>query len=173
MTCLVEDTRQTVSDREQWLKHKYDAGSETGQYLDPEEAFKANRSALDQQFHRRLSDRLSFTKWSAALSTLLALSKLDMRAEIFDLLAKRWASDTMFISSDHDLMNHPACKGIVSMGDFAVPLILRKLQDGSTQNWAGVLSIITGENPVASADRGIHQKINEAWIRWGQARRLI
>ena len=85
----------------------------------------------------------------------------------FHRLAAIWLAETAYISSTNDLVAHPAFQEIVTMGDAAVPLLLRELER-RTGHWHRALRQITGAEPVPAANRGNIDKAAEAWLRWGR-----
>lgn len=90
----------------------------------------------------------------------------------FASLVAQWKLDTAFVSSDSDVVMHPAYQDIIGMGKRAIPLILRELQK-SGGNWFWALRHISGENPIDPRDIGKSRKMAEAWIRWGQDRHYL
>ena len=88
-------------------------------------------------------------------------------AEQFQKLSEQWKDETQLISSETDLVLHPAYQRIIGLGMPVVPYLLRDLeQSGSRWFWA--LRNILGVNPVSFADRGKHRKMVEAWVAWGR-----
>jgi hypothetical protein len=85
----------------------------------------------------------------------------------FHRLAATWLSETAYSSSSNDLVSHPAFQEMVAMGDAAVPLLLRELEQRSG-HWHRALRQITGADPVPAAERGNIDKAAEAWLRWGR-----
>jgi hypothetical protein len=108
-------------------------------------------------------DRYQLQK-ARALPTLLPIPSIRRQ---FSYLAEQWRRDTEIISSEHDVVLHPAYQRIIGMGSPVVPYILRDLeQTGSRWFWA--LRNIVGENPVPLEDRGRNRKMVEAWVKWGR-----
>jgi hypothetical protein len=81
--------------------------------------------------------------------------------------ASRWKRETRSCSSRTKMVEHPAYKEIVRMGQAALPFILKELRT-DPHYWFPALQAITGEDPVPEADRGIVPKMTDAWLQWGQ-----
>ena len=92
--------------------------------------------------------------------------------EEFARLASQWREDTEYQSSITRIAMHPAYQRIIGMGPGAVPLILRDLEQTQSQ-WFWALQAITGDNPVASEDRGYIDRMIRAWLQWGYRRRIL
>ena len=93
--------------------------------------------------------------------------------EIFQVLAAQWREDTRFESSLMQSITHPAYRAIVQLGQDAVPVLLKQLQQQQLEPWFFALREITGVDPVASAQRGNMQAIAGAWLHWGRSHGLI
>ncbi len=83
----------------------------------------------------------------------------------FHDLVRRWKDATTFTSSGTELALHPAYQQIIGMGKEAIPLVLEELQR-EEDHWFWALKSITGDDPVAPADRGNLPKMTSAWLRW-------
>lgn len=84
-------------------------------------------------------------------------------------LKEKWQSDTVLFSLVKDKAMHPAYQQIIGMGEDAIPLILRELEQKSG-HWFWALSAITGENPIEERDAGLIKQMANAWIEWGRER---
>lgn len=92
----------------------------------------------------------------------------DTRLEAtFRELARRWRDETQFLSSTTQMTAHPAYREIVDLGPGVVPLLLADLRR-EPDHWFAALRELTGENPVAPADRGNLGAMADAWVRWGE-----
>ncbi len=91
---------------------------------------------------------------------------------IFKELADQWRNETRFLSAVDDIAMHPAYQRIIGMGQKAVPLILRELQD-RLDHWFWALESITGESPVPPEDAGRMQRMRDEWLEWGHSKGLI
>jgi hypothetical protein len=89
--------------------------------------------------------------------------------ERFRRLETTWIAATGALSDDADIVEHPAFREIVGLGEAVVPLMLRDLAQ-RPRLWVWALQEITGENPVPVADRGKIARMSEAWLRWGRAK---
>ena len=86
---------------------------------------------------------------------------------IFLELAAQWRHETGMMSLVTKMSMHSAYQRIIGMGQPVVPLILRELEQ-EPDHWFWALQAITGANPVKPEQRGMLQKMAEAWIEWGQ-----
>lgn len=84
----------------------------------------------------------------------------------FRRLTDEWRETTMLSSSGTEIISHPAYLRIIGMGEKAVHLILRELQQREG-HWFLALRSITEQNPVSPEDAGDMKRMAEAWIRWG------
>ena len=84
-------------------------------------------------------------------------------------LARRWSEETAFCSMSWQLVEHPAYREILGIGEAAVPWILREMEHG-TARWSYALEDITGENPAADAKADNFAQVREAWLAWGHER---
>ena len=64
---------------------------------------------------------------------------------------------------------HPAYQEILSIGEDAIPLILRDLKR-SQARWFDALGLLAEEDPVPKESRGNLQEMISAWLRWGRER---
>jgi len=76
----------------------------------------------------------------------------------------------MFMSSITQMAIHPSYQRIIGMGQPAVPLILKELQQNPSY-WFWALGAITGQNPAEKA--GTFDEVVEAWLKWGRAKGYI
>jgi hypothetical protein len=88
--------------------------------------------------------------------------------ERFRRLEATWISETGYLSSYSDIVEHPAFREIVGLGMAVVPLMLRDLEE-RPRLWVWALPEITGVNPVPPGEGGNIAKMSEAWLRWGKA----
>lgn len=87
--------------------------------------------------------------------------------ERFRRLEATWLAEVGFSSSSTELRRRPAFQGIIKLGEAAVPLMLRDLEE-RPRLWVWALPRITGADPVPAADRGNIAKMSAAWLRWGR-----
>ncbi|MCX7049639.1 MAG: hypothetical protein NTX50_29655 [Candidatus Sumerlaeota bacterium] len=85
----------------------------------------------------------------------------------FERLCRTWKEDTRHCSSTVKMILHPSYQQIIGMGELAIPLILRELKN-ENDFWYWALFSISGEDPAASDQKNDPQKIDAAWIRWGE-----
>ena len=86
----------------------------------------------------------------------------------FEQLAQAWMADTTLCSSTTEISTHPAYQQIIGMGSAALPLIFAELRK-APGHWFWALKAITGDDPVAAADRGNLVRMSAAWLRWAEA----
>jgi hypothetical protein len=87
--------------------------------------------------------------------------------ERFRRLEAKWMDEVGHLSSYTAIVNHPAFREIVRLGEAVVPLMLRDLQE-RPRLWVWALPEITGADPVSPGDGGKIAKMSEAWLRWGR-----
>jgi hypothetical protein len=87
--------------------------------------------------------------------------------DIFYSSLQKWKSETYFMSSIDDIMNHPSIAVIVRIGNPMISLILHEIRrEPSVLCFA--LDDILKKTPYSSQDVGNIKKICEAWIAWGE-----
>lgn len=96
-----------------------------------------------------------------------AVVQAETTKQQFRRLASRWQAETAFVSSSTELVDHPAFKEIVSLGEAVIPLLLRELKNG-TGHWHRALRKITGDDPVPDSERGNIEAAIQAWLIWGK-----
>ena len=85
----------------------------------------------------------------------------------FEKLADQWEKETALLSNSSKAVEHPAYQEIISMGQAAVPLILKRMQSQGG-HWFQALHKITGEDPVDPKDRGYVSAMQKSWLDWGK-----
>lgn len=87
----------------------------------------------------------------------------------FHRLVRVWRSETAHCSSLDTKFSHPAYVEIVGMGRKVIPLIIAEIQ--RQPDWLfGALPEITGEDPIADADRGDLDAMISSWVQWASRR---
>ena len=88
----------------------------------------------------------------------------------FNELAERWLKDTAYHSSSASIVKHSAYQRIVELGDAALPLIFRELEQGPVMmvHWMHALRDITGVTPVPKELWGKVEKMTNIWLEWGR-----
>jgi hypothetical protein len=87
--------------------------------------------------------------------------------ERFKSLAARWLAETRFTSSTHEMVLHPAYQQIIGLGEPALPLLIRELDEGPRQ-WFWALRSIAGEDPAEGVDSVADAAA--AWRQWASQR---
>lgn len=90
----------------------------------------------------------------------------------FAALARQWKEACAFMSSTSAMLAHPAYQSIIELGQPAVPLLLRELENDPV-HWFEALKAITGEDPVVREDWGNISAMTSAWLAWGRSRGLV
>jgi hypothetical protein len=82
-------------------------------------------------------------------------------------LEATWTAATGYLSSYTEIVNHPAFREIIRLGEAVVPLMLRDLEE-RPRLWVWALPEITGTDPVPAGQGGNIGKMTEAWLHWGR-----
>lgn len=85
---------------------------------------------------------------------------------VFDTLAATWKTEAAACSTVIEMVTRPSYQRIIGMGKIAIPYILSALSR-EPDHWFWALKAISGEDPVALADRGDLRKMTKAWLIWG------
>lgn len=85
----------------------------------------------------------------------------------FENLANQWEKETALLSNSSRAAEHPAYQEIISMGQPAVPLILKRMQSQGG-HWFQALHLITGSDPVNPKDHGEIGAMRKSWMDWGK-----
>ena len=96
-----------------------------------------------------------------------ALTSTETAEQRFRRLEALWRAETGHLSSSSKIIDHPAYREIIRMGQTVVPFMLRDLEQ-QPQLWVWALPEITGEDPVLVEDRGDIVKMTTAWLRWAK-----
>lgn len=87
--------------------------------------------------------------------------------ERFRRLETVWTAETGFLSDPDEIVQHPAFREIVCLGNAVVPFMMRDLEE-RPRLWVWALPEITGDNPVPATDHSNIAKMSAAWLRWGK-----
>jgi hypothetical protein len=90
--------------------------------------------------------------------------------EIFQNLIAQWHQERGVTSSVTQMAMCKSYQRIIGMGDKAIPLIMRQLENegGEPDHWFWALHAITAEDPVPQNARGDMSKMAAAWLDWGR-----
>jgi hypothetical protein len=89
--------------------------------------------------------------------------------ERFHNFVDEWEQDTCFESSTTIRMTHPVYQEIINLGEEAIPLILKEMEENGG-HWFHALEMLTGEDPTNPEDAGRVAKLQESWLEWGRKR---
>jgi hypothetical protein len=92
--------------------------------------------------------------------------------QMFRALVDQWRTETQCITSDTDIAGNFAYQQIIGMGEHALKLIFRELQEHGGR-WFWALRAITRENPVNPEDRGDVRRMTESWLEWARQRDYV
>ena len=85
----------------------------------------------------------------------------------FHHFADKWKSECPPASSAEKLAMHPMYQRIIGIGPDVLPCLFRDLER-SPRMWFWALRAITGENPVAPANRGDLKAMADDWLAWAK-----
>ena len=85
----------------------------------------------------------------------------------FEKLADQWEKETALLSNSSKAVEHPAYQEIISMGQAALPLILKRMRSRGG-HWFQALRQITGSDSVNPKDRGDVAAMQTSWLEWGK-----
>ena len=86
----------------------------------------------------------------------------------FQRLSDEWKSSRGPATTVTAMVRHPAYQAIVQLGEPAIPLLMRELEQ-QPDHWFAALRAITGANPVHEDELGDVTRMAESWIEWGRA----
>jgi hypothetical protein len=148
---------------------------ESSRLLEPERQKVLNRFARNLvELEDELDEQPSFRVVQVPLNVKVETSQLAIPCEVvsevetrFRALAEQWYMETMFVSTYLDKILHPAYQKILTLGEAAIPFILRELQD-VPNDWFWALRIISNDDPVKPEQAGDMDAMAEAWLSWGR-----
>ena len=85
----------------------------------------------------------------------------------FRELVRQWKEATVYLSSVHDMVSHPAYLQIIGMGKEALPLLVDELRR-EPDHWFVALQAITGTNPIPPSVQGDVEAMTQAWLSWAE-----
>lgn len=86
--------------------------------------------------------------------------------EKFEQLFDEWYADTAPHSNPEIIFGHQAFLQIIELGEAAIPLIFKKIQEKDSLILAA-MPRITGQSPVPKAHFGKFFLIKKDWLNWG------
>ncbi|MFZ9740164.1 MAG: hypothetical protein ACO3EZ_19460 [Prochlorotrichaceae cyanobacterium] len=105
----------------------------------------------------------------AYIQTLTQTTPHQNLEQLFNALVQQWRKDNRFTSSVDQMVMHPAYQQIIGLGEAAIPLLLKELENKSG-HWFWALKSISREDPVPPESRGRIPEMTQAWIHWGQVK---
>jgi hypothetical protein len=89
-------------------------------------------------------------------------------AALFQTLVSQWHKERGATSSITQMAVCPSYQQIIGMGDKAVPLILRQIENevDDPDHWFWALQAITRANPVPEDARGDMREMARVWLDW-------
>lgn len=85
----------------------------------------------------------------------------------FNRLASEWKSGRRRGADVAQMIEHPAYRSIVGMGEQAIPLMLEELEH-ELDHWFPALREVAGTSPIPEESKGNLAKMREAWLQWGR-----
>ena len=88
----------------------------------------------------------------------------------FHKLAGQWLRETAYHSNSASIISHPAYQRIVELGETALPLIFREIEQKRMMrvHWMHALRDIAGATPVPKELWGKVDKMAAIWLQWGR-----
>lgn len=87
-------------------------------------------------------------------------------------LREEWLKDTLHSSDPNEISSHPSYQKIIEMGEEALPLILKDLEENKC-HWYVALKEIIGYSPIRKESIGDIKKVRRDWLEWGKRKGLI
>ena len=89
-------------------------------------------------------------------------------AALFENLMSQWHEERGATSSITQMAMCPSFQRIIGIGEKAIPLILRELDDQGEDpdHWFWALQAITRQNPVAVDHQGDMKEMARDWLEW-------
>jgi hypothetical protein len=109
---------------------------------------------------------------TAPLAPLSEVAMINPAAVVFHAAAEQWRRETRNVSSMSVMVMHPAYQRIVGLGQDAVGLLLKELEERK-DFWFWALASITGANPVKPGHEGRISLMAADWIEWGRQHSYI
>ncbi len=111
--------------------------------------------------------QLSPDELQSLVRVLERVAKLVVDEQRFNDLARRWKTETKFLSNVTSKSLHTCYQKIIGMGEAAVPFILKDLKENGPNHWFWALNAITDENLITDEMSGNMKAMTEVWLQWG------
>lgn len=105
-----------------------------------------------------------FTSVRKNKATTPALSNIEQQ---FEHLSSALTEEFIMVSSPSQIALHPFYKQIIAIGEKAIPLLIKKLDDTPTM-WFWALEEISGVNPISVSDKGNIPLMVSSWKKWAK-----
>jgi hypothetical protein len=152
---------RVIKDEEEYTKGKSLASSYWHSL--PKSKTESYEISFDRHCHVKKS-------WSIISIASTQLSELELK---FIELSEKWKDDTGLFSTSTKKVVNDTYLDIIGLGKEVVPFILRDLKNGGSANWHAALKALTKENPVSDSDLNKNRKIRDAWVKWGESKKII
>lgn len=141
---------------------------------------RLNRALMDASYHTQkggvsylmIGKKDKDYKWSWDFDKPIITYQDPHLVSLFNDLSSKWKKETAAYSTTLHITRNDNYLDIIGMGQDAVPLILKDLQE-SPDHWFVALKAITKENPVRKEHLGNIDKMSQDWIDWGKKKKLL
>lgn len=158
--------------KEEWLKElakeraERDRPRASQEYARAIAAYYEKRVAEVTEHARKLGEQAILLQRQAEARAREQAKEADAALEQkFRRLADEWYKDTKHVSSVDEMVLHHNYLKVISMGQDAVPLLLRELEQ-RPDHWLVALNVITEQDPAKPEDN-FHEAV-QAWLAWGR-----
>jgi len=104
-------------------------------------------------------------------STALTHQKENLAIK-FNQLSSEVIEDCIMVSSPTNIALHPSYQKIIGLGEDAIPLLIKELNNQPTF-WFWALQAISGINPVPKYERGKISVMVKRWKRWAKENNYV
>jgi len=145
---------------------------------------KMDFTEMERDFCRRKVSLSRLSDWlvmSAACDTLpgwwgshlwrpaASATRISNAERMFDDLKTRWLEEVGGQSSLTKIVGSRHYLRIISMGESALPFILRELEEENPAPWFAALRAITGRDDIGRSTPGQFRQMADEWIEWGKS----
>lgn len=144
---------------------------------------ETKRDEILRDYRERIADTAAFLEGDILALTAPSIVKekatpnIEDNADwnLFQSLAKQWQEERGAVSSISQMALCYSYQRIIAMGERAIPLILRQLEQEGDEpdHWFWALRMLTGINPIPEEARGDMRAMARAWIEWGEKKWIL